>query len=719
MIEQNSSGRQMAGSQMSRFTEIVRLRDDAGGHARLRVGLVLLGILVILAFAASTAYDARRSYRHAVLSTDRELESLASALSEQTAWSWQWTDALQQDIAHWYPEHAAWPPGQIDRFLAGRAAGIPQVRSIRIIDAQGILRYSSNDLDRRDIDVSDRSYFRAQKERTARGLFISEPLITRSEGRAAVLLSRRLEDRRGEFAGVVSALVALDDLSRLYAAVNLKGKIAVELLRDDGTLLVRTPAEPALVGRSFPALVALRPDDAVRIRSPLDGEQVFAAAVRVRSMPLVVVVTRNEEAAMSSSYQEAMHGAVRTLLVALLGVLTIVVLLRQLRRIEQGERALRQAQKMEAVGTLAGGIAHDFNNILGAIVGYGELAQQQAPEGSALRRYLDNIMQAGGRARALVDRILGFSRTGITEQVAVHIQSVVGETLELLRASLPPQIRLVQELSAPDAAVTGDETRLHQVTMNLCTNALQAMPQGGELRVALEPVRLATPVTLSRGRLAAGDYVRLTVSDSGSGIAPAIADRIFDPFFTTKRVGEGTGLGLSLVHGIVADLGGVIEVSSAVGRGTTFRIWLPRSSEAVTPRVREARDPRRGARQTVMVVDDESALLALTQEMLAGLGYQAVGFASSIAALRAFQSEPARFDVVVTDEVMPDLLGTQLARELRTLRPAVPIILVSGHGGADLAERAAAAGVSDVLRKPLQRRELADSLAKVLSTQAA
>jgi len=704
---------------MRRLSKFLPFTESATGHARLRVGLVLLGILLILAFAASTAYDAWRSYRYAVLSANRELETLASALAEQTAWSWRWTDSIQQDIVRWYPSHAAAPPERIDQFLASRAAGMAQLRSLRIIDAQGILRYSSSELDRRGNDVSDRSYFRAQQQRTASGLFVSEPLVTRSDGRTAVLLSRRLEDDRGQFVGIVSARVDLDDLSQLYAAVNLKGKIAIQLLREDGTLLVRSPAAPVLVGQTFAALAALSPGRAARIKSPIDGEREFAAIARVRSTPLIVLATRNEAAALGGAYQEAMHGALRTIVLALLGTLTICALVRQLRRIEQADQALRQSQKMEAIGTLAGGIAHDFNNILGAIVGYGELAQQKAPEGSSLRRYLDNIMQAAGRARVLVDRILGFSRTGLAERVPVHIESVVAETLELLRASLPPNVRLMKELSAGNAAVIGDETHLHQVTMNLCTNALQAMPQGGVLRVALEPVRLETALSLSRARLAAGDYLRLTVSDSGTGIPAEFVDRIFDPFFTTKRVGEGTGLGLSLVHGIVVDLGGAIEVSTAPGKGTTFRIWLPRASESAKPASQEPRDPRRGDRETVMVVDDEPALLSLTEEILSELGYEPVGFASSTAALRAFKSNADRFDAILTDEVMPDLQGTQLARELSVLRPGVPIILMTGHGGADLPERAAAAGVSDVLRKPLQKNDLADSLAKVLSARAA
>ena len=282
-------------------------------------------------------------------------------------------------------------------------------------------------------------------------------------------------------------------------------------------------------------------------------------------MPLIVDVTRSEAIALASVEQETIHGAIRTLLLVLLGSATIVVLVRQLRRVEQTDLALRQSQKMEAIGTLAGGIAHDFNNILGAIVGYGELAQHQAPEGSALRRYLDNIMQAAGRARALVDRILGFSRSGLAERVPVRVQTRGCRDTPAAAGFPTAKMRLEQELRAAESTVIGDETRLHQVTMNLCTNAVQAMPEGGVLRVVLERVELYLPHALSADNSPRGTYVHLRVGDTGNGIPPQIVDRIFDPFFTTKSVGEGTGLGLSLVHGIVADLGGAIEVASEVG----------------------------------------------------------------------------------------------------------------------------------------------------------
>jgi CheY-like chemotaxis protein len=314
----------------------------------------------------------------------------------------------------------------------------------------------------------------------------------------------------------------------------------------------------------------------------------------------------------------------------------------------------------------------------------------------------------------LVDRILGFSRSGLGERVHVHVQSVIEESLELIAASLPANIRLEKKLGAGDAALIGDSTHLHQVAMNLCTNAIHAMEHGGTLTVILERVRLNEGRSLSRGALSPGTYARLTIKDTGAGIPPALLERIFDPFFTTKGVGEGTGLGLSLVHGIVTDLGGAIDVKTTAGSGTSFEIWLPLAAEAGKPAVERVRELPRGHGETVMIVDDEPMLVALAEEMLAELGYEPVGFDSSNAALQAFRAEPRRFDLVLTDEAMPELVGIELAREMRRIRPDVPIILMSGHGGALLANRAAGIGVNEVLHKPLQRIDLAESFARIL-----
>jgi len=820
---------------------------------RLRLGAIVLGVLVILAFAGSSAYDAWRAYRNSLASTDRELGNVANALAEQTAWTWQGIDLLLRDTAGWYQNDGRKiAPERLDEILANRTAGVRQVRLLTIVDAQGIQRYRSRGYSPPHFDVSDRSYFTAQRDRTTTGLFMSEPFVTRSESRTGVALSRRLDDDTGGFAGVVTAIVDLEDLQKFYGAVNLGGGSAMQLLREDGTLLVRNPPTPSAIGQKFPQLISAPIAQVKQLVNPIDGKRDFIAVAHVRDAPLDVTVTREEAVALQPWRDEAFRLGLRTLIVTLLGVLTIAGLLRQLRRVEAGERALReseeryalameganeghwdwdvatdrlflspkmitwaglrgvsvittrsawlaqivihpddiprfeaalrdhfegrtpryeceyrvrqpdgqwrwvfargrclrdatgnpcrfvgsatditaekqaqidkehleaqlrQSQKMEAIGTLAGGIAHDFNNILGAILGYGELAYQHSAAGSALRRYLDNVMHAAGRAKTLVDRILGFSRSGLGERVPVNVQSVIEETLELLAASLPAGIRLEKTLEAEDAAVIGDATHLHQVAMNLCTNALHAMERGGVLSVVLERVELSEQRSLSRGTLSPGAYLRLVVSDTGTGIPPAALERMFDPFFTTKRVGEGTGLGLSLVHGIVSELGGAIDVATRAGEGTKFEIWLPVAGEAGKPVVEAVRELPRGHGETVMIVDDEHALVALAKEMLAELGYKPVGFESSSAALQAFRAEPQRFDLVLTDEAMPDLVGTELAQEIRQIQPTLPIILMSGHGGAQLAQRAAAVGAQEVLRKPLQGRDLAESLARVL-----
>jgi PAS domain S-box-containing protein len=377
------------------------------------------------------------------------------------------------------------------------------------------------------------------------------------------------------------------------------------------------------------------------------------------------------------------------------------------------EGQLLQAKKLEAIGTLAGGIAHDFNNILAAILGYGEMAQRDSPEGTALRRHIDATMSAGMRAKSLVERILAFSRSGIGERVPVHVQSVVGEALDLVEASLGAHVRLERHLDSGDATVMGDPTQIHQVVMNLCTNAAQAIKGEGRLEVTLDLVERGDAVAATSS-LAEGRYVRLRVHDTGAGIPAPLLERIFDPFFTTKEVGVGTGLGLSLVHGIVTDLGGGIDVESRIGEGTTFTVYLPWSEmRAVAARAFEDAIPE-GNGETILLVDDEEPLVTLGEEMIAGLGYEPVGFTSSTAALSAFRAAPDRFDAVLSDESMPEMMGSELASAIRSLRPDIPIVLMSGFVNPALTARARELGVHEVLAKPLVARDIARSLAAAL-----
>jgi nitrogen-specific signal transduction histidine kinase/CheY-like chemotaxis protein len=369
---------------------------------------------------------------------------------------------------------------------------------------------------------------------------------------------------------------------------------------------------------------------------------------------------------------------------------------------------LRQAEKMEAVGRLAGGIAHDFNNILGAILGYGELAQARTAQDPQLKRYVDTIVNAGNRAKSLVSQILAYSRAEPGVKTPVAVIPIAAEVCDLVRGSTSG-IDVHFHAPAEEATVMGDPTRLHQLLMNLASNAVQAMGEGGSLEVAVETCILASPAKTRLTDVGPGEWVVIRVADTGEGIPPEVIDRIFEPFFTTKPAGRGTGLGLALVHSIVRESGGAIDVQSERGRGTAFTVWLPRI-EAGETKAAPAVELQGGRGQAILAVDDEPEVLAALEEMLATLGYEPAGYTDSRAALEAFLANPARYEAVVTDEVMPQLTGTQLVVELRKTKPGIPVVIASGYGGAGFETRALAAGANLVLKKPYRMQEIGGAL---------
>ena len=380
------------------------------------------------------------------------------------------------------------------------------------------------------------------------------------------------------------------------------------------------------------------------------------------------------------------------------------------------EAQLRQMHKMEALGTLAGGIAHDFNNLLAAIFGNVERARQDAGAHSPVQHSLAEIATAAERARDLVRQILTFSRHQPLERRVVDLGDVVQDAVKLLRAGLPTGVELVANL-APDAPnVLADRVQLHQVLMNLGANAWQAMAgRQGRIEIALAGVT----VEASGGELPPGRYARLSVHDSGIGMDPATRERIFDPFFTTKPAGEGTGLGLAVVDGIVQGHGGLIKVESQPGRGSVFHLYFPAAEGApAVPATPLPSAPRASSGQRILFLDDEKALVLIAKAMLERLGYQVHGYTVAEQALAAFKADPAAFDLLVTDFNMPGASGLDVAREIRRLRPDLPIALASGFVTDELRAQALALGIRELIYKPQTIEELAAAVARALTEGA-
>jgi PAS domain S-box-containing protein len=376
------------------------------------------------------------------------------------------------------------------------------------------------------------------------------------------------------------------------------------------------------------------------------------------------------------------------------------------------EAQLRQAHKMEALGTLAGGIAHDFNNILAAIIGFSEMARDKTPEGSPARLHMERVFGAGVRGRELVKRILAFSRQAEQQKHPLKIARVVKETLKLLRASLPSTIHIRTNLRSEAGFVLADPTQMQEVIMNLCTNGAYAMREkGGTLEIELSDHRV--PPSNGSGGMKPGLYSKLVVRDSGAGIPADIVDRIFDPFFTTKEQAEGTGLGLSVVHGIVKQHDGHITVESEPGSGSTFTVYLPKITEQPEVKtVGEASIPT--GRERILFIDDEGDLVEMGTEMLTDLGYFVTSKTGAREALALFRLDPSRFDLVITDQTMPEMTGTDLAKEILAIRGDMPIIMCTGFSYAVDADKAKAAGIKAFAMKPLTKGEIAKTIRKVL-----
>ena len=381
----------------------------------------------------------------------------------------------------------------------------------------------------------------------------------------------------------------------------------------------------------------------------------------------------------------------------------------------RAEIQLQQTQKMKAIGTLAGGIAHDFNNILAAILGYTEMAMMDTDAASPTYRRLDNVLKACSRAKDLVLQILTFSRQNEQEIRPLAPLPIIKETVKLLRATLPSTITIDFRIPPQLPMILSDPIHLNQVLMNLCTNAREAMIEtGGCLTLALEVVALAPAGNREDPDLLPGQYLKLMVSDTGCGMTPQVLERVFDPYFTTKPKGDGSGLGLAVVHGIVHQHGGSIHIQSRPLQGTTVEVLMP-VIEAGKSAAAVAAGPMAGGDEQVLLVDDEQALVDVGRHLLARLGYTVTARTSSVEALEAFRADPARFDLVITDQTMPNMTGIELTRELLRIRPELPVILCTGFSETVSPEKAMSVGVREFLFKPMALRDMAETIRRVLA----
>ncbi len=377
------------------------------------------------------------------------------------------------------------------------------------------------------------------------------------------------------------------------------------------------------------------------------------------------------------------------------------------------ENQLQNVQKMEAIGTLAGGIAHDFNNILAAVLGYAELAKLNSQENPKVQNYIDQLCIASERARGLVQQILAFSRQSKVEKKPIEIGVIINEALKLLRASIPSTIEILQNVKQNLGVVEADVTQIHQIVMNLCANAFNAMEKdGGQLDISLKPVEISIDESSAYQDIMPGPYLKFVVTDTGHGMDDDTAARIFEPYFTTKDVGEGSGMGLAIVHGIVKDHGGDIKVYSETGAGTSFHILFPLIENEEEEKITKS-DFIPGGSERILFVDDEQSLIDIWKEFLEKLGYHVDVWQSAHDALESFRAQPGKYDMVLTDMTMPKMTGLQLAGEIKKICPEIPIILCTGYNSNITPENAIDMGINSIMMKPVPLQKLAKTIRRV------
>jgi signal transduction histidine kinase/ActR/RegA family two-component response regulator len=671
--------------------------SDAGA---LRRRVTIAGIALIVLIVAADSYEAWQDYVRVITDNEHTQTALSRAVAEQTARMVQ-----EADIA--LSSNPGWPVAAGDETdeprmqqLLTRIMRLPFVSSATISGKDGQVMAGTGAAES-PADLRDMDLFKVPQESRDKTLYIDQLRAGLKDERQTFALSQRIESSSGAFAGVVVARVSFDYLSALYSRITSTPDTAIALLRTDGSILSQYQARTKPDANADSAVQRLMVEQAVE------------------GYPLKVVVSRSRSNVLKPWVQEERSSAARTLSLAALAAILLVVLRSALDRQEKADREkhrleqeLAAVQRVEALGLLAASVTHDFNNVLTAIVGYAELTRESLGSDSPSTPNIDRLLAAGERARLLVRRVLTFDPRRSLSYKPTRLEPIVIEAAQQLQATLPPSIDLQISGLEPSITVQGDSMEIYQVLINLLSNAVHAMAAGGALQIRCELLDINQTRNLALGRLRPGRWLCLSVIDTGVGLAETQIKSIFEPFYTTRPPALGTGIGLTVVRNIILRMNGALDVSSQLGAGTRMAVYWPRID---TP---TAADPKRaaddGTGETILVIDDEKELVGLTEELLASMSYEPVGFSDARAALEAFRHDPKRFDAILTDERMQPMRGLDLAEQIRETDAFIPIILMTGHRDAQLDARAAALGVAEILDKPLRFQTLREALARQL-----
>ncbi len=704
-----------------RLEEVNLPNDPAGarGERRARdVALRLrpwLGVLAVwLAVGAIAGFALFKARQDAVRSEKRELGLLSLALADEID---RGLAATEEGFAvirgELHDGRLALSGKDASLQLRTRADLMPLIASLWVFDRQGRLLMGSD-----ASQPPELTGFAPTLDRLQEGsLSIGRPYPDGPGHQTQVAFAVRFADApEAADGGWVVGAAPSSALLGAFSSTSLAPDVRVAVFRDDGTLLAAANAPSDDESRNAPWR-----DTARAVATPsMQGDEDNLVWVRsVPRHPIRVVVERSLGSVLAEWFgaTQLTCGA----LVLLLGVMLAAVHLvsRADRRRAQAQLDLQaqrsRANRLESLGTLAGGVAHDFNNVLAGIIGFAEMAQDAAPPDSDQARHLGKAMEAALRGKALASRILAFSAGGAQARTVFALRSIVEEVLDLITASLRPGIVLERALDISGGRVRGDPMQAFEAVLNLCDNAIRGSPNGGIVKVRLTSAVVGEPRVLSHSELAPGDYVALAVMDQGPGVGPAAMEHLFEPFYTTRKSEGGTGMGLAVVRGVVAEFGGGVDVRSEPGGGATFTLYFPESQASLTVGAWQAETALPGNRQAVLFVDDEPELVEMGIEMLRGLGYEPTGVSDPLEALARIQDDPSRYAALITDESMPGVSGTELASRARRAAPNLPVLVVSGYGGALLAQRVAAAGAAQLLTKPVHRVSLAAALKTLLA----